>query len=212
MKRWFYALSASAALVACGLVHGYRTERWQPAVEATEAAGHLRDLPLEIGDWQGTEMEVKPGQAGAGVAGCIQRSYLHRPSGVTVSMALVCGRPGPVSIHTPDICYMAAGFSVGTPARSAVANSEAAMWRADAFRATASDEKRLRIFWGWNNGSGWVASENPRLEFARFPVLHKLYVIREMGGLNEANRDEPCEQFLQVLLPELDRALFAAGR
>jgi hypothetical protein len=156
-------------------------------------------------------MEVKPGQAGAGVAGCIQRRYVNRATGAAVTMFLVCGRPGPVSIHTPEACYGASGYLVGT--KSPVELDEAGdnMWRTDAVRASASEETRLRLFWGWNGGGGWTASEDARLQFVRYPVLHKLYVVRELNTLGESTESEPCREFLRVLLPELRKALFAPG-
>ena len=43
-------------------------------------------------------------------------------------------------------------------------------------------------------------------------MLHKLYVIRDLTAQTPGPaREEPCETFLQALLPELDRALFHAG-
>jgi hypothetical protein len=67
----------------------------------------------------------------------------------------------------------------------------------------------LRLYWGWSDSAAWKAAEDPRIQFARCPVLHKLYVVRELSGYNEANRPEPCEEFLQVLTPVLQRVLFA---
>src|SRR5271166_4609871 len=99
MMKWLAALTASVALVASGLVHGYWTDRWRPSPDVTAAAGRLDSLGLDLGNWKGEVIEVKPGQAGAGVAGSIQRRYQHRRTGATVVVALVCGRPGPVSIH-----------------------------------------------------------------------------------------------------------------
>jgi hypothetical protein len=83
------------------------------------------------------------------------------------------------------------------------------MWKTDATRTNATEETRLRLYWGWSDGSAWTASDDPRVQFARRPVLHKLYVVRELSGANEANRDEPCEEFMQTLLPVLGRTLFA---
>src|SRR4051812_15943550 len=114
MLRWFLIVTTTLVVIASGLVHGFWTDRWQPLAATTEAAARLDELPLTLGDWVGERMEVKPGQAGAGVAGCIQRRYVQRQTGSTVVMALVCGRPGPVSIHTPEACYGASGYTVGT--------------------------------------------------------------------------------------------------
>jgi hypothetical protein len=206
-------IAASLALVACGLVHGFWTDRWQEAVEPSLAAQKLDHLPLQIGDWQGEEIEVGPGQVGKGVAGCIQRRYVHRFTGVTVVLAMVCGRPGPVSIHTPEACYDASGYTVGARRRAPVNGHEDScdMWTADAVRSKQTEETRVRLYWGWSTGQGWSASEDPRLVFARSPVLHKLYVLRDLANASEAGRDEPCQAFLQALVPELQKALFAQG-
>jgi hypothetical protein len=207
MKRWFAALIGSAALVACGLVHGYWTDRWASPVETAQAAERMNAIPLELGEWDGEVIEVKPGEAGAGVAGCLKRRYVHRKSGAVVSLFLVCGRPGPVSIHTPEACYGASGFLVGAKNRHDCGSGET-LWKTDAVRTNATDETRLRLYWGWSDGSAWTASEEARVQFARRPVLHKLYVVRERSGADESNRSEPCEEFLSVLLPSLRRILF----
>jgi hypothetical protein len=213
MMRWLFAGLASVGLIATGLVHGFWTERWRPAPATAAAAARLDEVPLAVGDWQGQIVEVKPGQAGAGVAGFIQRRYVNRKTGATVVMALICGRPGPVCIHTPEACYGATGYTVGGRKKVEVAKPAGArFWTADATKSNATDETWVRIYWGWNGGRGWAAPEDSRLTFdRRYDVLHKLYVIRELGGGSASPKSEPCEEFLNALLPELDRGLFAAG-
>jgi len=208
MKRWFAALVGSIALVACGIVHGFWTDRWAPPVETAQAAERLNAIPLELGEWDGESLEVKSGEAGAGVAGCIKRRYVHRKTGTTISLFLVCGRPGPVSIHTPDVCYGASGFLVNARDRYESASGDS-MWKTDATRTNATEQTRLRLYWGWSAGSAWTAADDARVQFARRPVLHKLYVVRELSGLNDSSDSEPCEEFLSLLLPALRKALFA---
>ena len=208
MMRWFAALIASVALIACGIVHGFWTDRWVPPVETEQAAERLNSVPLEIGDWDGEVNEVKKGEAGVGVAGCIKRRYVNRKTGMAVSLFLVCGRPGPVSIHTPESCYGASGFLLNTKGRFD-AESGDNLWKTDAFRTSATEETRLRLYWGWNSGNGWTASDDARRQFVRQPVLHKLYVVRELDGLTDTPRSEPCEEFLRLLLPALQTTLFA---
>jgi hypothetical protein len=210
MKQWLAALLGAVALVACGIVHGFWTDRWAPPAEVGKAAQRLDAIPLRLGEWEGEVEEVKPGDAGEGVAGCIRRRYVHRQTGATISLFLVCGRPGPVSIHTPDVCYGASGYLVNTRSRYQSGPGDS-MWKADATRTTATEETRLRLYWGWSDSSAWMAADDPRVEFARCPVLHKLYVVRELSGWNEPNRGEPCEEFLQILTPVLQRVLFAPG-
>lgn len=206
MMRWIAALVGSAALITCGIVHGFWTDRWAPTVETAEAAQRLNAIPLELDDWEGEVIETKPGEAGEDVAGWIRRRYVHRKTGVTVSLLLVCGKGGPVSIHPPEVCYSANGYLLNNKVRYETGNES--MWKTDVIRTSATEETRKRLYWGWNDGGGWTASAEPRSQFARRPVVHKLYVERVVSGVNESNQSEPCEEFLSVLLPALRRTLF----
>jgi hypothetical protein len=217
-KTYAFAAAGSVALIAAGLVHGFWTDRWSRAPETAAAAARLSTLPLDLGDWQGEEVEVKASEVAPGVAGCLQRRYTDARRGVTVLVALVCGRPGPVATHTPEVCYGASGYMVGDKRAVTVEGAPGAQfWTSDAVRSRVADETKLRIYWAWNDGQGWKASRDARIEFPRHrhPVLHKLYVLRDIGGPGEApgagGKDEPCEAFLQVLLPALQEKLFAAG-
>ena len=69
----------------------------------------------------------------------------------------------------------------------------------------------LRIFWTWHGPAGWAAPEEARWQFASQPTLSKLYVVRETGGAAVAPDRDPCNDFLDVFLPELNRAVFAAA-
>jgi hypothetical protein len=210
MTRWIAALISSVALVVCGIVHGFWTDRWTPPVEVTRAAERLNDIPLDLGEWEGEVVKVKPEDAGIGVAGFLKRQYVHRKTGTVVTLMLVCGRPGPVSIHTPEACYSASGFQLGLKNNYETVEGDR-LWKTDAIRNSATEETRLRLYWGWSDGTTWNAADEARFQFARCPVLHKLYVVRELNGLNESSRNEPCEDFLTQLLPVLRKTLFGAS-
>ena len=49
------------------------------------------------------------------MTGYLLRTYTHRISGETFQVLLVCGKPGPTSLHPPDVCYQGAGY--GTDAQ-----------------------------------------------------------------------------------------------
>ena len=209
MLRLLPPLVSAVLIVGTGIVHGFWSDRWAPAVEPQKAADRLTSLPMTIGEWDGKDPE-KPGESVPGVVGSLQRSYTHRITGATVTLALVCGRPGPVSIHTPDSCYAASGYKVDTQSTVTVSPG-VDFWTADAVRTKATEETRLRIFWAWNTGAGWTAPGDARTAFARCPVLHKLYVLRELNSLAEPIKDDPALTFMRALLPELDARLFAPG-
>jgi hypothetical protein len=229
MIRWIFAAAASTSLIGAGIVHGYWTDRWNPSTEVNQAVERLADVPVNFGDWerQGEDIEAKPGQVGAGVAGCLQRRFTHRGTGQTVVIALVNGRPGPVATHTPEVCYGASGYVVGDKKAAEIGNDRTSQfWTSIAVKTRVVDQTRLRLYWAWNGGDGWTASADPRGQFSRFryPVLHKLYVLRDLSNLppngektptrgdadarGYPERDEVCEAFLKAFLPELDRTLF----
>src|SRR5262249_509089 len=149
----------------------------------------------------------------------------HR-TGTIISVNLVCGRPGPVSIHTPDVCYGASGFTVADPIKFQP-KSGFECWTAEAVQKKATEQTRLRLFWTWNAGGKWQASgrsdavpgflarllglDSPRIAFASYPVLYKLYLARELAVAGEPLDSDPCVEFLDKLLPELQKALGAPG-
>jgi hypothetical protein len=231
MTRWIFAAVASLALVGAGIVHGFWTDRWRPSSEVEEAADRLSAVPTSCGDWgpppEGQDVKVKPDQVGAGVAGCLQRKFVNRVTGQTVVIALVNGRPGPVATHTPEVCYVASGYTVDDKRAVRLGRSDRGgqFWTSVAARTRGVDQTKLRLYWAWNGGDGWTASADPRGQFSRFryPVLHKLYVLRDLSNVPPPTaapntsvvtdhgyplRDEVCESFLEAFLPELDRALF----
>src|SRR4051812_10903743 len=110
---------AAAVVAADGYVHGLWTQRWQSSPELAQAVDRLDLLPSTVGDWRGTDhrkLQDREVQQ-AGFAGHVHQSY-RRPDGAVVSVLLACGRAGPLSVHTPEVCYGGAGFqAAGDPVR-----------------------------------------------------------------------------------------------
>src|SRR5947209_7996825 len=111
MLRILPVVVAVAVVVAAGLVHGFWTDRWGVGEAVAEAAASLDRVPRSVGDWQAEPLDSDQGSV-PGVAGQLYLRYVNRKTGDSVSIALVCGRPGPVCIHTPDVCYAAIGHTV----------------------------------------------------------------------------------------------------
>jgi hypothetical protein len=210
MLRYIPVVIASMAVIACGVVHGFWTDRWVTGAEPKEAGDNLAKLPPIIGDWDGQAIESKSSQ-GDEVTGWLQRRYTNRKTGEAVTMAIVCGRPGPISSHTPDVCYGASGFTVGHPRRANVPGDKGEFWTADAIKGSATGETKLRIYWGWNDGSGWLAVDDARQTYPRSPVLHKLYVIREVSSSTK-DENEPCLKFLQSMVPLFDKTVLRSDK
>lgn len=205
MRRYVVPALAMVMIVGTGVVHGMRIGRWQQSPAIAEAVSRLESIPAEVGDWQAEEASA--GARPADVAGQICRRYVNRRTSETVTLFLVCGRPGPIAIHTPDVCYGARGFSMGDPKRFTAA--EANFWTVDMVRTRATERSRLRAFWAWSNGGDWQAVDNPRLAFAAAPVLFKAYFIRELSGSNDAGLEhDPAADLMRELLPAMNGTLF----
>ncbi len=169
---------------------------------------------MTIGDWTATPFELGPRERKlAGAEACLARLYTNAARGTSVSVLLLGGRPGDIASHTPDICYRGAGYALGTPLpfeyRPRNDGPRAGFRTATAARAGANPSV-LRIFWSWNTPKGWSAPEDARWQFASEPTLCKLYVVRETGGAAVEPDRDPCKDFLDLFLPVLDRAVFAA--
>jgi Protein of unknown function (DUF3485) len=209
-------LTAAAFVIGVGLVHGSWTNRWRPAPALTALGGRLESLPMVIGDWTATPYQLPPRElAAAGAVGSLSRRYTDASRGVTVSVLLLSGLPGDICTHTPDACYPGAGFTLGPAAvfsRGYGSPERPAEFRTALATRGGVNPSVLRIFWSWNDTHGWSAPENQRWKFAAVPALCKLYVIRETAGREVDPRNDPCNDFLALLLPELDRCVFSAPR
>jgi hypothetical protein len=210
MTRVFAAAAAMILIIASGLVYGLWTGRWERTAPApTDMNGLLARTPAELGDWQGEDVESDT-RGASPVLGRLERRYRNVHTNKIVSVSLVCGKPGPISIHTPDVCYGSSGFAVGENKKFPIPTGAGAeFWTADALKKKSTDQTRLRIFWAWNSGEGWQAADNPRLAYVRVPVLYKLYLIRELNMAGDALDDDACLDLFQQLQPELQRVLFA---
>jgi hypothetical protein len=206
--------AAAALLVGVGLVHGAWTNRWGPSPALAALAARFEAVPMAIGDWTATPFELGLHERKlAGAEACLARVYTNTGRGVAVSVLLLGGLPGKISTHTPEICYTASGYGLSTPSaydRRYGPNGRRASFRTALATRGGANPSVLRIFWTWHASTGWAAPGEPRWTFASEPMLCKLYVLRHAGGADvELDRDH-CNDFLDVLLPVLDRSVFAA--
>jgi hypothetical protein len=208
--------SAMLLFVVTAVVQGIWTDRWNGKQDLQKALAKLDHAPLSAGTWTGRlaelDAEMLDRARRVGIDGSIRREFRRTPDGQNVSTILMCGRFGPLSVHTPDICYAGAGYVIlGLPTRVDIPRSddrEATFWTARFHKPKSPEAVPLRLFWGWNSGDGWKAPDNPRWTFRMKPVLYKLYVAREMGSLDDPLKSDPGLAFLQSWLPELDRTLY----
>lgn len=211
MKRTLITTLAIAAVLITGIVHGIWTGRWEFTDEPGASVARLPSVGMELGDWQGQTLDAESRQLGD-ASGSLLRRYTNKWSGASVTVFLLCGRPGPLAIHPPDSCYAAGGYEIITPSlfkAPAEPGAVAPEFRVARMRKTrAGEQSQLRVFWSWNECNGWRVPSNPRWTFASARVLFKLYLVRELPDFEEPLDDDPAIDLMRRLLPELDEALF----
>lgn len=217
MMRRLCVAAGIGLVISGGLVHGLWTNRWTTAAAVADATRRLAQVPDRIGDWEGEDLEVdvRTRQL-AGGAGYLSRRYVNR-HGEVMSVFLICGQPGPVSVHTPDVCYQGAGFEVvGEPARHEVegtAGPAPEFSRIEVRTEQGQVPVRQEVLWSWSADGKWQTPRSPRLAFARYPVLFKLYVIHSLPGEKDKDKEAPAasagaDEFIRLLLPAVHKAVF----
>src|SRR4051794_41847552 len=97
-----------------------------------------------------------------GVVGHLSRRYVNRRTGDAVLVLLLCGKPGDVAVHTPDVCYEAAGYARDggvEPLRpGGVPDAELFTAR---FRRGGAAPHPPRVYWTGGGGGGRQGPPNP---------------------------------------------------
>jgi hypothetical protein len=193
--------------IATGLVHGRLTQRWGPVPDLQAAGRELANFPKTIGDWQLVDEKPLPPmvQETLSCAGYINRKYVNRESGETVDIAITVGPSGPISVHTPEICYSSRAYSIQDPRQRVTVSDRIgrihSFWSLS-FRSADSSADALRVYYAWcpeENGI-WAASESPRFEFAGRRKLFKLQMSSVVSSMAEDQTKDPCQEFLTALL------------
>jgi len=216
MKNTIRIIAAMILFIGFGLVHGSWTNRWRPVPGLAALASRLETVPTTIGEWTVSATQPLPPSvlAKTGAVGSLSRVYTNSAKRLSVSVLLLTGLPGNIANHTPIDCYPGAGYTLDNrdkvPCRYGNPEHTADFQTAVASR-TGTNPSVQRLYWAWFSSNGWSAPEDALWSFAAEPILTKLYVLRETGGVVGAAKDDPAYQFLSELLPELERIVSPPG-
>lgn len=224
--RSLYIAIFVISVLAVGYWHGQTTGRWKALPPLSDYVSRLEQVPVEINDWSGTEMDLDDPESlqRAGIEGYLSRKYVHRDTQQAVTILIVCGRPGPISVHTPDVCYRGAGYvPITSPERVAMSRnrqSESQIWTMR-FTPPKSriDIRELKISWYWYTSNGVETPLSARMAFANEPALYKVYFIEEIyPGLQSAEvstrQSTPGSRFssfLDLFTGVLNQSLVKSG-
>jgi hypothetical protein len=210
-SRFLHLLLVAAFLGLLGLVHGIWTNRWSP-LAASEGKDLLDSLDGTIGDWlPGDRLQIDPADIPAKTA-CKSRQFVPLKPGKPMVVSITSGGPGAVAVHTPDVCYLGAGYKLkGDVTRQMIpigdGGASAAFWVGDFVKTTATGSETNRVRWSWSADGNWQAPDYPRWFFARTTVLYKMYIVQPLAEEDDLTRDDPYRTFIASLIQLLNRQL-----
>src|SRR5713226_439747 len=118
MSRYLLLLTVAALIIGDGYLCALWSGRWHIDRDMAAAGARAEQLPLHLGDWQAEDQQIDDKTIErAGFSGYFLRRYENQRTRAVVSVLLAWGRPGPLSVHSPEVCYGGAGFEMsGNPA------------------------------------------------------------------------------------------------
>lgn len=204
-------------LIALGVFQHIWTNRAAQANNPDEVRSKFERIPLRIAAWEGQDETKEYPEYPPDVLGPIRGiRYVNRASGETVRIFITAGPVGPILVnHRPTDCYPGMGYELQSkPVRHRVVSQESAsdFWVCQFSKSDGLVPSHLRVYWTFTGSGDWQAPESPRLTFARFPTIYKLYVVRPLRKRNESLEKDPAQEFIRDLIPALRTALFPSER
>jgi EpsI family protein len=213
---WARVALACAVLAVAGGARFLQEWRVKSVLESGRVSPFpLKNLPKALGSWQvpGGREEVLDSEI-VQVTRCVdyvKRRYVNDQTGVGVELLVLYG-PSTIA-HRPEVCYPGAGYELLDKARErilSVPGGQAALLSLTFARGDPGAAERQQVFYSLRLGGHWtVDMDLKRLE--RVPALYKIQVVRPVGiGERLDLGIDPCETFLEAMLPELERQISGA--
>src|SRR6516165_8328539 len=191
MLRLTVTLAVCVLLIGSGVIQGIWTNRFHNQdASFREHADRVSRVPMIVGEWDGRpneeEAKLPPEQRGCSIV----RDYVDR-HGNRVSIFLTYGGNDPLCFnHTPLGCYPSNGYKVvGARTKFDVPGQDPnypATFDMAQFEKTETVPHYVRVYWSWSGSGAWLVPDSPRVTFAKFSGLYKLYITRDMASQSDA--------------------------
>jgi hypothetical protein len=213
---------ACVFLGASGGVRAWQDHRFATVLSQVEDSPFpLKDLPRVLGEWraqEGSETSLDPEIAR--VAGCsdhVIRIYTNAVTGLSLSVIILFGPAQAVHGHRPEICYPAAGYRPvkETLSRAVATGSGPPADFVSQVYARPKDPHQWsqEVYYSFRHGDRW--SPDPGRFWKNFrhnPSMFKIQIQRAVAESEQRELKNPTEQFLSLLLPEIERRVAQASR
>ncbi len=177
----------------------------------------LEELPMTLGPWEGEADTLDPTIARAtGAVDHISRTYVDRRTGVRLSVIVLYGPADQVYVHSPENCYPVAGYHQFGKTRVREVELAGEESRSLPFKSMVyakgeggQAEWQQVVYSWWYNGQ-WNPFMVQHKDIERIPGMYKVHVARPISEREYVDGDGPCQDFLSLLMPELERRRLAA--
>jgi hypothetical protein len=197
-----------------GMAQGWMTYRWSANTAVAEATVLLDGIPSQIGDWTSSDYALTDNEIEVGrIDGYVKREYVNALTGARVHLLLMCGAAGPISLHSPTVCFSGQGYRVvGHQSHASIREKTSGDQRHDFHQAdfgnsAVDDPTLIRLYWAWSTVGKWAAPVNPRVDYAGEPALYKLYVSEQWVPTGTTTDTGVARLFMDEMLPIIRVAL-----
>lgn len=171
----------------------------------------LASVPMTLGRWKGEPTTLDPLIARAtGAEQYVTRTYVNQDTGVSISVILLYGPAVDMYIHSPELCYPAAGFSLnsGPAAKLITAGDIKAPFRSLVYSKGEEAKADLQeVYFSWRYNGHWTPDVGLQKQFERIPSMYKVHLARAVTAKEWREDNNPCESLLQEILPEIERRI-----
>ncbi|MCA9216816.1 MAG: exosortase-associated EpsI family protein [Planctomycetales bacterium] len=221
-----YAIPLAVAAVILGVgtyVEGNKSDRW-PAADSDKLARfteRVKTIPLSVGDWQGTDDRTEDDEQfqkefkASNCTACISRTYTNG-KGQKVNVYVVSGKGRHITIHTPDWCYVGAGYDkVEDPLQYRIPMGEQPTESDPEFltcvfrKESPTMKHEIRIFWTFSDDGNWAGPRHPKNVFGGRRAMYKIYLITDINEAGTAAPEgNPTLDFAKDFIPIVNDVLF----
>lgn len=213
---WSRVGLAVALVAASGIARAQKSAR----IEAAKLSGWvspfpLEDIPLELGPWEGHAEALDPTIArGAGAVDNIFRVYTDRRTGTQINVIALYGPAQAVSIHAPELCYPVSGYRQVGPTRQrsvlGLDDKKVDVRSLTYVKGEGGGAERQQVYYSWFYDGRWTPYMAAPKRIERIPAMYKVHLARSVGEHERLDGDDPCQDLLARLIPEIERRMAEA--
>jgi hypothetical protein len=216
-----------AGTLGAGWMHASLTHAWGSPHDMQRAFDRLdrAKLPQQMGDWR-FDRDVP---FTADVLHVLQQPahlskvYENMRTGDIVTVAVIAGHPGPVAVHTPEICFSSRDYQMGgeRSRQQITAGDERAhdFWKIG-FNPRDPGDLPLTVLYGWSTGTTWEAATHPRYSYGGLSHLYKIQLAvstatDSTSSASTSSADaayDPAADFLTQFLSHLQPLLVESNQ